>query len=229
MAMARQSRLAFAGHLLHIVHRGVNRSACFAEDADRTFYLGLLQELLPEKACRLHAYVLMTNHVHLLITPDEESAASHLMKAVAQRYAQRCNKRWRRTGPFWEGPFKSSLVDSHEYALNCHRYIEENPLRAGIVRHPVEYRWSSFRANAMGWPCPLLSPHRSLESLSADPVERRIAYRAMFDAPQPERELELFREGLKSSLAAGSPEFLERVATASGRRATRRNRWTAPA
>ena len=207
----------------------MNRSACFADDNDRTLYLGLLQESLPETACRLHAYVLMTNHVHLLITPDGDDAASHLMKSVAQRYAQRCNKRWRRTGPFWEGPFKSSLVDSQEYALNCHRYIEENPLRAGIVRDPAEYPWSSYRANALGWPCPFLSPHRSMESLSADPVERQGAYRALFDTPQPEKELALIREGLKSSLATGSAEFIERIATASGRRATRRNRWTAAA
>ena len=227
--MPRQPRLVFAGHPLHVVHRGVNRGACFAEDGDRAFYLGLLQEHLPLSHCSLHAYVLMTNHVHLLITPDDNHAAAHLMKSVAQRYAQRCNKRWRRTGPFWETPFKSSLVDSQAYALNCHRYIEENPSRAGMVRHPAEYRWSSFRANAMGHPCPFLVEHRSLEALSADPVERRIAYRALFDTPQPEKELELFREGIKSSLASGSPEFIERVAIASGRRATRRNRWTAPA
>jgi len=227
--MARQPRLAFTGHLLHVVHRGVNRSACFADDGDRGFYLGLIQELLPKTECRLHAYVLMTNHVHLLITPDADNGASHLMKGVAQRYAQRCNKRWRRTGPFWEGPFKSSLIDSHEYALNCHRYIEENPYRAGMVRHPAEYPWSSFRANAMGSPCPFLSLHRSMESLGADPVERRVAYRSLFDTPQSEKELAIFREGLKSSLAAGSPEFIERVATASGRRATRRNRWMEPA
>jgi len=227
--MARQPRLVFAGHPLHVVHRGVNRGACFADDGDRTFYLGLLQEHLPKAACSLHAYVLMTNHVHLLITPDEDDSAARFVKAVAQRYAQRCNKRWRRTGPFWETPFKSSLVDSHAYALNCHRYIEENPLRAGMVRHPAEYRWSSFRANAMGYPCPFLTEHGSVRALDADPVERRIAYRALFDTPQPEAELKRFREALKSSLAAGSPEFIEHVAIASGRRATRRNRWREPA
>ena len=227
--MPRHSRLLFAGHPLHVVHRGVNRSACFSDGNDFRFYLGLLQELLPATGCALHAYVLMTNHVHLLLTPEEDTSAASLMKAVAQRYAQRCNKRWRRTGPFWDGRFKSSLVDSHGYALNCHRYIEENPVRAGMVRHPAEYRWSSFRANAMGQPCPFLTQHRSLQSLAADEVGRRIAYRALFDTPQPERELALFREALKSSLAAGSEDFVERVAIASGRRAARRNRWTAAA
>lgn len=214
----------FAGYPLHIVNRGVNRGACFTENEDRVFYLGLLQEHLPKSNCALHAYVLMTNHVHLLITPNDDEAAARLMKPVAQYYAQRCNRRWKRTGPFWETPFKSSLVDSHSYALNCHRYIEENPLRAGMVRHPYEYPWSSFRANAMGHPCPFLTAHRSVVDLGADPVERRIAYRALFDTPQPEKELEMFREALKSSLPAGSSEFIERVALASGRRAARRNR-----
>ena len=227
--MPRQFRLLFAGHPLHVVHRGVNRSACFRDDGDRAHYLGLLQEFLPKSDCALHAFVLMTNHVHLLLTPREETGAARLMKAVAQRHAQRCNKKWRRTGPFWEGRFKSSLVDSHGYALNCHRYIEENPVRAGMVRHPAEYGWSSFRANAMGYPCPLLTPHRSLECLSDNPVDRRMAYRAMFDVPQPEAEIALFREALKSSLAAGSPEFMEHVAIASGRRGVRRNRWSASA
>ncbi|MEO5695207.1 MAG: transposase [Usitatibacter sp.] len=227
--MPRRSRFLFAGHPLHVVQRGVNRERCFADDADRAFYLGLLQEFLPRSGCALHAYVLMTNHVHLLLTPAEDNSAAALMKAVAQRHAQRCNKRWRRTGPFWEGRFKSSLVDSHGYAINCHRYIEENPVRAGIVRHPAEHRWSSFSANAMGVPCGFLTPHRTMEALGSEPFERRIAYRALFDQPQPEEELAMFRQSLKSGLAAGSPEFMERVSIASGRLATRRNRWTEPA
>lgn len=222
--MPRRARLVIPGHPLHIAHRGVNRGACFANDTDRRFYLGLLQELLPDSGCALHAYVLMTNHVHLLLTPDDEGGPSSLMKAVAQRHAQRCNKQWRRTGPLWEGRFKSSVVDSAEYALRCYRYIEENPLRAGMVRHPAEYAWSSFRANALGFPCAFLSEHEAWLALGGDSVDRRIAYRAMFDDPQPERELEVFRDALKTGLAAGSAEFIEQVAAATGRRAARRNR-----
>ena len=223
--MPRQARLLFAGHPLHVWQRGVNRGICFADDADRAFYLGLLQEVLPDSGCALHAYVLMTNHVHLLLTPGDDGAAAHLMKAVAQRHAQRFNKRLKRTGPLWEGRFKSSLVDSHGYALNCHRYIEENPVRAGMVRHAAEYPWSSFGANAMGLPCPFLEEHAVMRALHEDPAARRLAYRAMFDEPQPDRELELFRSALKSGLAAGSDDFIERVAIASGRRPVRRNCW----
>jgi putative transposase len=221
--MPRHARLLFAGHPLHVIHRGVNRGACFADDGDRSFYVGLLQELLPASGCALHSYVLMTNHVHLLMTPAEDDSAARLMKPLAQRHAQRCNRRWKRTGPLWEGRFKSSLVDSHEYALNCHRYIEENPLRAGMVSHPAEHRWSSFRANAMGCACPFLTEHASMRALHGDPVERLIAYRALFDIPQPESELEIFRQAIKCGLAAGSPEFIERAAIATGRWAARRN------
>ena len=119
--------------------------------------------------------------------------------------------------------FKSSLVDSSGYALNCHRYIEENPVRAGMVNHPAAYPWSSFRANAMGLACPFLTPHASMRALHADPVEQMIAYRALFDAPQPDRELGIFRAAIRCGLAAGSADFIERVALASGRRALRRN------
>ena len=201
----------------------MNRGACFVDDSDRSFYLGLLNEFLPQSECALHAYVLMTNHVHLLVTSHEMSGAARLMKAVAQRHSQRFNKRWKRTGPLWEGRYKSSVIDSQGYALNCQRYIEENPIRAGMVQHPAEYAWSSFRTNGLGLPCPFLDPHEGMLGLHSDPVERRIAYRALFDAPQPERELERFREALKSSLPVGSEEFIEQIALASGRRARRRN------
>jgi putative transposase len=209
---------------LHIRQRGVNRERCFGDDADRSFYLGVLQELLPESDCQVHAYVLMTNHVHLLITPLTVDSAARLMKGVAQRHAQRCNKRWKRSGPLWESRYKSSLVDSVGYALNCHRYIEENPLRARMVRHPAEYPWSSFRANALGYPCPFLTQHATVGSLHPDPIERRIAYRSLFDLPQPEEELQAFRNALDSGLPIGSEEFLERVRIATGQEPKRKHR-----
>ena len=222
--MPRTRRFLFPGHPLHVVHRGVNRAACLWEDSDREFYLGLLQEHLPGSACELHAYVLMTNHVHLLFTPYEENGAARLMKAVAQRYSQRCNRRRHRTGPLWEGRFRSSVVDSGGYSLNCHRYIEENPLRARMVGHPAEYRWSSFRANALGLPCPFLTVHRSVSLLAKDPWARRIGYRALFDTPQAEHEIELIREAIRSGAATGSPQFVEYVAAVMGRQAPRQMR-----
>ena len=225
--MPRQGRILFARYPVHIVHRGVNRCAIFAGEGDHAFYLGLLQEFLPLAECELHAYVLMTNHVHLLLTPRYEGSAARLMKAVAQRHAQRCNRLWKRTGPLWEGRFKSSLVHSDIHAVNCHRYIEENPVRAGMVRHAAEYRWSSFRANAMGFPCPFLAEHEAVRALHEDPVERRIAYRSLFDAPQPEVEIQRFRAALLGGLPVGPEEFIEQLAARTGRRTARRNRQAA--
>ncbi|HUP97254.1 MAG TPA: transposase [Usitatibacter sp.] len=224
VVMPRHARFLLPGHPLHIRQRGVNRERCFADDADRSFYLGLLQELLPESGCALHAYVLMNNHVHLLVTPATEDSAARLMKGLGQRHAQRCNKRWKRTGPLWDGRFKSSLVDSERYALTCHRYIEENAFRAKMVSHPAEYPWSSFHANALGYPCPFLTEHPTVRSLDPDPIERRIAYRRLFDTPQSEEELKVIRGALDSSVPTGSAAFLERVAIATGRKVKRRNR-----
>ena len=172
MGMPRQRRLLFPGYPLHIVHRGVNRGACFRDDSDREFYLGLLQEHLPDSGGELHAYVLMTNHVHLLFTPNDDQAAARLMKAVAQRYSQRCNRRWPRSGPLWEGRFMQ----------------------------------------------------RSVRLLAPDVVERRMAYRALFDTPQLPEVVELIREAIRSGLATGPPEFVEHVAAVTGRRAALRNR-----
>src|SRR5687767_15360886 len=113
--MPRRARLRLAGVPLHIVHRGNNRSACFLSDADYRFYLTHLEALAWRFACSVHAYVLMTNHVHLLVTPSEADSASLLMKHLAQRYVQYVNRIYRRSGTMWEGRFKSSLVQTESY------------------------------------------------------------------------------------------------------------------
>src|SRR3954464_1815875 len=125
--MARRRRFQFVDLPLHVIQRGVDRDRCFERPEDYRLYLGLLGELAPQHECAIHAYVLMTNHVHLLLTPKQDKACSVLMKHLGQRYAQAVNKRWTRTGPLWEGRFKSCLVDCDRYALNCQRYIELNP------------------------------------------------------------------------------------------------------
>src|SRR5688500_13119076 len=144
--MARQRRLLPAGYPVHVVHRAVNRSTCFYRDTDYLSYLHLLAEHGRAFACAVHAYVLMSNHVHVLLTPDDGRGVSLLMKNVAQRYAQYVNRWHERTGALWEGRFKARVVTDDAYLLACHRYIELNPVRAGMVAHPSEYAWSSYRA-----------------------------------------------------------------------------------
>jgi putative transposase len=149
----------------HLVQRGNNREPCFVEPENYQLYLALWQELSERYGVAVHAYCLMTNHVHFLVTPGSDDAISKLMKNVGSRYAQYINRKYRRTGTLWEGRHKSSLIQSERYLLTCYRYIELNPVRAAMVKRPEEYRWSSYNANAWedsSW----LKPHTEYERLS---------------------------------------------------------------
>lgn len=182
---------------------------CFDGDGDRHLYLSLLEEMCRRFDCRVHAYVLMTNHVHLLATPNVAGAASLLMKNLGQQYVQTFNRTRARTGTLWEGRFKSSIVDSDAYLFRCHQYIELNPVRAGMVRYPADYPWSSFRANAMGEVSSLLSQHPLYLSLAPTPEERNFAYQALFgSAALKGEDTTMIRDALKSGLPLGRPGFI---------------------
>ena len=164
---------------VHAIQRGNNRSACFVSDQDRAFYLFHLSRALDRFGCALHAYCLMTNHVHLLLTPDQEESCGLLMKHIGQLYSQYFNKVYRRTGSLWEGRFRSCLVQSERYLLTCYCYIELNPVRAALVGHPGEYRWSSYRDNASGDPKGFVTAHPEYGRLGADAAERLRAYASL--------------------------------------------------
>ena len=157
--MARRPRIHFDGIPLHIVQRGHNRSPCFFAEADHSRYLAWLGEALEEAQCTLHAYVLMTNHVHLLLTPAMADTVPKLLISLGRRYVQYVNRAYTRTGTLWDSRYKSSVVQDETYFLVCQRYIELNPVRAGIVEHPAQYRWTSYRANALGCRDPRVKPH----------------------------------------------------------------------
>lgn len=145
--MTRPHRAGLPGVPMHIVQRATDRNACFRSDADRSTYLAILGYVAREQACRIHAYCLMTNHVHLLVTPADATGCSALMKRLSQRYSYYFNRKHGRTGHLWESRFRSSLVLSPEYVLACHRYIELNPVRAGMATDPGAYAWSSCAGN----------------------------------------------------------------------------------
>ena len=163
--MPRRPRITFAGVPLHLIQRGNNRQPCFFADEDYGAYLGWLEEYAQESGCAIHAYVLMTNHVHLLMTPRTSGGAGELMKRLGQRYVQYVNRTYRRSGTLWEGRFRSCLTHEEDYVLRCCRYIELNPVRANMVEHPAAYLWSSYRANAQGEPSTLLTPHPHYRAL----------------------------------------------------------------
>jgi len=163
--MGRPPRLELPDVPLHVVQRGNNRAACFFNEVDRRFYLKCLATAALARGCAIHAYVLMTNHVHLLVTPSEAGAVGAMMQDVGRRYVRVINSIHGRTGSLWEGRFKSSLIDSESYLLTCHRYIELNPVRARMASDPRDYPWSSYRAHAFGAEDGLVSDHRLYRSL----------------------------------------------------------------
>jgi len=171
--MPRRPRVILPDTPLHIIQRGNNRQACFAADDDYCFYLDWLKEYSVKTGCSIHAYVLMTNHVHLLLSCASSEGAGALMKALGQRYVQYVNRTYRRSGTLWEGRFRSCLAQEDTYFLVCQRYIELNPVRAEMVSHPGEYRWSSYRANAQGEANMLLSPHPLYMATRASPKRKR--------------------------------------------------------
>jgi putative transposase len=217
--MPRHSRLSIPGVPLHIRQRGINCNPCFESEADYYLYLGLLAELSPRFACSVHAYVLMTNHVHLLATADEPGGASLFMKNLAQRYAQHFNRKSHRCGPLWDGRFRSSPVDSERYLLACYRYIELNPVRAGMVRSPADYPWSSFRTNAMSAPSPFLHPHSEYLRLGSTTSERQAAYLGMLTTGLSPSELAAIRGAINANSALGDEGFIAGVEARLGRTA----------
>jgi putative transposase len=203
MDMPRAARLVIPEVALHLVQRGVDRGDCFFAEAHYRDYLRLISAHAEEYRCSVHAYCLMTNHVHLLMTPHERGACARLMKQVNQCYVQRLNYAWGRTGTLWEGRFRSALVDSHFYALICYRYIELNPVRAGMVAHPRDYPWSSYRANAEPTPDPIVSPHATYAALGDCPSSRAAAYRELFACSPRETDIQEIRKATRGGYRIG--------------------------
>ena len=216
--MPRRARLSLPNTPLHIIQRGNNRQACFFADEDYRFYLDWLAEHADKTGCRVHAYVLMTNHVHLLISADRGEAPGALMKALGQRYVQYVNRSYQRSGTLWEGRFRSCLTQDETYLLACQRYIELNPVRAGMVLHPAEYRWSSYRANAQGEADALVKPHSLYAALGLDDASRQAAYRELFRYELDPGLVDEIRHATNGNFALGNERFAAQVSEALGRR-----------
>lgn len=219
--MPRRARLRLAGLPLHIIQRGNNRTPCFYTLRDHALYLDHLEELSWKYGCAIHAYVLMTNHVHLLLTPAGEDGPSLLMKHLGQRYVQYVNRTYVRSGTLWEGRFRSSIVEGQAYLLRCYRYIEMNPVRAGMVMHPRDYQWSSYRSNAEGCPSKLITPHEEYLSLGWSDEARHANYSSLFEPQLGPRELEEIRSAVNGGFALGGTAFRAQLAALLGRRAER--------
>ena len=226
--MPRQARLIVPDVALHVVQRGHNRQTCFRQDVDHAVYLKWLAKLLAPTGCRLHAYCLMSNHVHLLITPSGMHSCASLMRRIGQRYAQYFNRRYERTGALWEGRFRSCLVDSPRYVLACHRYIELNPVRAGMVASASGYRWSSHKGNSGRVRNQLLTPHASMAALGEDAEERSRRYQELFGEVDDPAFLTAVRDATNGGFALIGEDLKLGVEASTGRRLERRKRGPAP-
>ena len=209
--MPRRARLAMGGIPWHIIQRGNNQSACFYADEDCLRYLDILFSQAEDFGCGVHAYVLMTNHVHLLLTPDSPEGPGKLMKQLGQRYVQYINRTYSRSGTLWEGRYKSALVESRRYCLACYRYIEMNPVRAGLANSPGEYRWSSFHENAHGRGKREITPQAEYLALGATDMERQRAYRKLFETALNEHTIDTIRASTNSNYALGNNSFRDEI------------------
>jgi len=201
----RPARLELPGVPLHVRHRGNNRAACFFSDIDRRFYLKCLAMAAGRNGCAIHAYVLMPNHVHLLVTPHEGGATGRMMQDVGRRYVRVLNNVHGRTGTLWEGRFRSSLVHDERYFLTLHRYIERNPVRAGLAVRPGDYPWCSYDHYSGSHVNPLITEHPTFQALGTNLAERRAAFRELCAQDIGADMLKTIREAIDTDTAIGAP------------------------
>lgn len=218
--MARLPRLTAPGLPHHLIQRGNNRQPVFVDEVDCARFLGDLAELAASHGLAIHAYVLMPNHVHLLATPAADDTLARLMQALGRRYVRWFNARHRRTGTLWEGRFRSTVVEADRYLLACMRYIELNPVRAGLVEDPAAYRWSSYRHQIGLLVDPLITEHAVFWALGNTPFERQLAYRRLFEHGVRAEEVGAIRRATQRGWALGEPGFVEEIGVKAGRRAS---------
>jgi putative transposase len=216
--MARRGRYFLPDQPLHVIQRGNNRGAIFFAEADCLCYRDWLALAAEEYGCAIHAYVLMTNHVHLLVTPRAADSLPRMMQSLGRRYVRHVNALYRRTGTLWEGRYRAAPLDSEAYFLACSRYIELNPVRARMVARPGDYRWSSYGANTRGLADPLVVAHPLYDALGPTPGARQKAYRGLFREALDEAFLGALRAATNGGWAMGGDDFRGRLAKAVGRR-----------
>ncbi len=218
--MPRRPRIIVPGNPLHIIQRGNNGQPCFLADEDYLFYQPWLEEHAKSSRCSAHAFVFMTNHVHLLLTPKNTDSAAKLMKRLGQRYVQYINRTYKRSGTLWEGRFRSCIIQQQDYLFVCQRYIEMNPVRVGMVQHPGDYRWSSYGANGQGETSSLIEPHFLYKEFGEMDEERQQSYRELFRQELDPGEIDKIRKATNGNFSLGDNRFNTEISEMLGRRVT---------
>jgi putative transposase len=222
--MARLPRFVLPGFPQHVIQRGNNRQQILFEEPDYWFLWEKIGAAADRFDCRIHAYVLMPSHFHLLATPYSEDGVGKLMQYVGRYYVQYFNNRYDRTGTLWEGRYRATLVDPDAFLLPVSRYIEENPVRAGLVEEPGQYAWSSYSANTAGGEDPLVTPHPQYERLGRSQKARQAAYAKIFESPLDELVLKRIRDATNKAWVLGDTEFCAEIEAQLNRRASPRPR-----
>jgi putative transposase len=209
--MPRRARFCPAGYPAHLIQRGNNRQAIFTCDDDLAAYAHWLAEGAERFEVAIHGWVFMTNHVHLLATPSHDTSLSRLMQYLGRLYVRHFNYAYTRSGTLFEGRFKSCVVQQSPYLLSCLRYIELNPVRAGMVKDPGDYRWSSYQAHAFGVNARVWSPHDLYLDLGNNGKQRQRAWRDLIiEAPDVE-VLAKIRHCANAGLVLGTEAFRDQV------------------
>jgi putative transposase len=216
--MARLARLYVPGCSHHVIQRGNNRTACFLAEADYQRYLTYLNAAAERCKVRIHAYVLMTNHAHLLLTPPDAQSCGKMMQSLGRQYVGYFNRKYQRSGTLWEGRYKSTLVDTDNYFFTLCRYIELNPVRAGMVSAPGDYRWSSYHGNATARTQPILTRHALYLGLGPDSKDRQTAYRQLFNKPLPQETVDEIRFTTNQAWVLGCDSFKRDIADVANRK-----------
>lgn len=218
--MARLPRICLPDIPQHIIQRGVNRQACFASEEDFAAYAHWLDKSAKKNQVAIHAWVFMTNHVHLLVTPKTTDGISRMMQTLGRHYVRYFNYTYQRSGTLWEGRFKSCVIHAEDYLLTCQRYIELNPVRANMAEKPDAYRWSSYHANGLGNPSALWTPHSEYMKLGDSIETRTHAYRSLFSAHLGAGDIHNIRNAVAKGLALGNDKFKQEIEVLTGRRVT---------
>ncbi|MDX2225401.1 MAG: transposase [Rhodospirillaceae bacterium] len=217
-AMARLGRWFAPGIPQHIIQRGNNRQPVFFSLEDRRAFRDWLGEIATDHGLAIHAYVLMTNHVHILATPARADSIGRTMQQLGRLYVRGINRAHGRTGTLWEGRYRSTVVEAESYLLAVMRYIELNPVRANMVDHPRDHKWSSYACNALGQSDALVTPHDVYLALGRTTEARLAAYRDLFRARLGDETLANIRSATHAGWALGGERFVRRIGAKAERR-----------
>ncbi len=214
--MPRKPRANPIGIPQHLIQRGNNRQACFTSEQDFIAYAGWLKDYAKKFRVEIHAWVFMTNHVHLLCTPQETNAISQMMQSIGRQYVRYFNYTYKRSGTLWEGRYKSCLVQTEDYLIQLYRYIELNPVRANMVDDPCEYQWSSYQVNALGKVSALCTPHPTYLAIHPTEKARQTCYRALFKHHLDTQIVEDIRQATNKGMAIGNDKFKDEIEKLTG-------------